>query len=54
MLESFRTSYLSILDTYVRRLLECGVISGTTGTLHRGRIVMQYKDYQSAAARGNK
>lgn len=54
VLMSFRDKYMNILDTYVRRLLELGVVSGTLGTLHKNRILMQYKEYQAEASKGKK
>lgn len=43
-----KDNYIDIIDPYVRRLLDANVVSGHTGSLNRGWLIMEQKKFREA------
>lgn len=48
-LKQIRDEFVEVLDPYVRTLMECKVISGHTGNLSKGWLIMEKQRYLEAA-----
>lgn len=47
-LSSIRDELIDIIDPYVRNLIENNVVSGSTGSLHKGWLMMEQKRFQES------
>ncbi|XP_058828603.1 uncharacterized protein LOC131688412 [Topomyia yanbarensis] len=48
-LTKIRDDYIQVVDPYVRRLLDANVISGHSGSLSRGWLIMEQKRFREAS-----